>query len=175
MEKISKKIILLVILVFAIQIFFLTSNTYANTEKDALSRVEYTEEFEKWMNLPKKEKQIVLMPQLYEIPDSNIQIKNPLYKLRVLRANNSSKFSLRDVIPENIVVKNQQNTGLCWTFASLSSLETNLALSNYKKRINLSKVYDFSERHMDYATTRRFKNNVENKMGYNRSVGSGRK
>lgn len=175
MKKLNKKIVVLLIVAFAVQLFFLNQSTYASSEKVAFSRVKYTEEFKKWMNLSEEEKEVVQMPQMYEILTSNIKSKNPLYKLRTVRANRSPHFSLKDIIPENVVVKDQKNTNLCWTFASLSSLETNLALSNYKSRINLSKVYDFSERHMAYATTREFKNNVENKMGYNKDIKYGRK
>lgn len=52
-----------------------------------------------------------------------------------------SKFDLRDEI--NIKVENQEQHGLCWDFASLTSLETNLALVNGEN-------YDFSESHIDY-------------------------
>lgn len=36
----------------------------------------------------------------------------------------------------------------------------------------IAKVYDFSERHMDYATTTNFDNNVKNPYGFNRVPGS---
>ena len=98
---------------------------------------------------------------------------NPLYFTRMLGSNLNSRYSLKDIIPANLAIKNQQQTNSCWTFASLSSLETNLALSNYRSGIDTSKVYDFSERHMEYATSKTFANNVENPIGYNRNVGSG--
>lgn len=85
----------------------------------------------------------------------------------------NSRFSLKDVIPTNLAIRNQQQTNSCWAFAALSSLETNLALSNYRNGTNTSKVYDYSERHMEYATTKTFANNETNPIGYNRVVGSG--
>lgn len=46
-------------------------------------------------------------------------------------------------------------------------------MADYKSGINLSKVYDYSERHMEYATSNTFSNGVTNPNGYNRKVGSG--
>jgi len=80
-----------------------------------------------------------------------------------------TRFSLKDVIPNNIVVRNQKQTNLCWAFTSLASLETNLALANHD-----AKKYDFSERHMGYATSRIFLNDVINPKGHNREAGGER-
>ena len=55
-----------------------------------------------------------------------------------------TKFDLRDKI--DIKVENQQTFGLCWDFAALKSLETNLALVKGEN-------YDFSESHIDYLTS----------------------
>lgn len=56
-----------------------------------------------------------------------------------------SKFDLRDKI--EIKVENQNPYGLCWDYASLSALETNLALTK-------GEDYDFSEGHIDYMLSR---------------------
>ncbi len=74
------------------------------------------------------------------------------------------RYSLKDVIPNNMKIRNQGDSNACWTFAMLSSLETNLALKNKQK------VYDFSEKHMNYATSRMFKDGKINDNGFNRSV-----
>ena len=73
------------------------------------------------------------------------------------------KFDLRTVI--NIRIKNQQNTQQCWAFASNTVLETNLLLTKNQE-------YDFSERHMVYATARNF-TDAENEWGYNREANQG--
>lgn len=52
-------------------------------------------------------------------------------------------FNLKDKI--NIVVGDQGGYGLCWDFASVKSVETNIALTQGKN-------YDFSESHIDYMT-----------------------
>lgn len=56
-----------------------------------------------------------------------------------------AKFDLRDKI--DIKIENQNPYGLCWAFASLTALETNLALKK-------GEYYDFSESHLDYTTSR---------------------
>lgn len=75
----------------------------------------------------------------------------------------STQFDLRSLI--NIVVKNQKSTQECWAFAANTALETNLALRENKN-------YDFSERHMVYATSKTFKDGVNN-LAHNREVTSG--
>ena len=113
------------------------------------------------------------MPRMYDVTYTKNESKNPLQKSKMLSTSINSRYSLKDVITSNLAIRNQEDTGSCWTFAALSSLETNLALANYKSSTNTSKVYDSSERHMEYATSRVFLNNEINPIGYNRQVGSG--
>lgn len=135
--------------------------------------IEYSEDFKQWLELSDEEKQKVMMPRMYDVPYTYIDSKNPLLNARLLKASINTRYSLKDVIPANLVIKNQMQTNSCWAFAALSTLETNLALSNYKRGVQLSKIYDFSERHMEYATTRTFQNDKINKYGYTRNVGDG--
>ena len=86
--------------------------------------------------------------------------KNLLAQKRLFASTN---FDLRNYI--EIPVKNQKSTQDCWAFATTTSLETNLQLRNNQK-------YDFSERHMTYATSREFKDGI-NKLGHNRQATSG--
>ena len=171
MKKIMK--IGTIILLISI-ILLLGTKEVAAIEKDKLlNKMEYSEDFKRWLQLSDDEKKRIVMPRMYEIENTKTLNTNPLYRARMLKANINSKYSLKDIIPSNLVIRNQKNTNSCWAFAELSSLETNLALTNYKKGINASKVYDFSERHMEYATSKKFANNVENEKGYNRVVGEG--
>ena len=55
-----------------------------------------------------------------------------------------AKFNLNDII--DIEVEDQREFGLCWNFSSLKCLETNIAMTKGLK-------YNFSEIHMDYATS----------------------
>ena len=162
----------LFILLIFMSILFFTQKIYASNA-DSLQKVEYSEDFKKWLELPEEEKTNTLMPRIFNISYTNTISKNPLNVARLLKSTANPKYSLRDIIPENLAIRNQQDTNLCWAFATLSSLETNLALYNYNRGINTDKIYDFSERHMEYATSKTFANNTKNPLGYNREVGSG--
>ena len=166
-----KKISILLFLFVCMSILLTNTHTFANINIE--QNAEYTEEFKQWLELPTEEREKVIQPRMYYILPTNAPSNNILYKARMLRASISSKYNLKDVIPGNLSIRNQKQTNSCWTFAALSSLETNLAMANYKKGTNISNVYDYSERHMEYATSKTFANNIENKKGYNRSVGSG--
>lgn len=87
--------------------------------------------------------------------------------------NLESYFCLKDEteIPENVIVKNQMTTGSCWAFATMSSLETNLALKNKYNGVK-ALPYNFSERHLEYATSRTFSDGI-NPNSFNRAVGGG--
>lgn len=140
---------------------------------DSFKNVEYSEEYKKWQQLSDEEKESTIAPPMYEIPVSVPKYTNPLLMANATRVSMAQKFSLKSLIPTNLTIRNQMKTNSCWTFAALSSLETNLAMSNYKRGTNTSKVYDYSERHMEYATSDKFLNNEKNENGYNRKVGSG--
>ena len=167
----NKRKIVSLIIVFIITML-ISLNVFATEITDLIGTVEYSEEYKNWLKLSDEEKKEVIQPRMFNIPKENVEVKNPLKKGRLLRSALSSKYSLQEDIPENIVVKNQQQTNSCWTFGSLASLETNLALKNYYNG-NSAKVYDFSERHMEYATSREFLNVEINTRGFNRKIDDG--
>lgn len=80
----------------------------------------------------------------------------------------SSRYNLAEEIP--IRIKHQGKTSQCWAFSIISCLESNIALNTDAKTI--AEIPDFSERHMDYATSRTFLDGT-NENGYNRNVGVG--
>lgn len=168
-----KNIFIILTLLFFILIFLANQKVFASNPANLFQKVEYSEEFQKWLELSDEERMHVMQPRMYDILSTDNISKNPLYKASMLSTSIYPKYSLKDIIPSNLSIRNQKQTNSCWTFAALSSLETNIALSNYKKQINTSKVYDFSERHMEYATSKTFSNGVENKIGYDRNVGDG--
>lgn len=91
---------------------------------------------------------------------------NPYYIDNISKYVNLSKFSLRDIIPENVIVRNQGSENSCWAFTALACLETNLALKN--KRVGKeTKVYDFSEQYMVSSS---FYNNYLNGLINNRGL-----
>ena len=154
--------IIMSLLIF-LSILFNNSKIFAVNIADLIQEVEYTDEYKKWLELSDEEREKVLMPRMYEMPYRQSEYKNPLDNAKMLKASINSRYSLKDIIPGNLKIKDQQQTNSCWAFAGLSSLETNLALYNYQNGVNTSKVYDFSERHMEYATSKVFANNIENK------------
>ena len=91
---------------------------------------------------------------------------NPYYIDNISKYANLSKFSLRNVIPENVVVRNQGGENSCWAFTTLACLETNLALKN-KRAGKEAKVYDFSEQYMVSSS---FYNNYLNGLTNNRGL-----
>lgn len=163
MRKIRKILILIVIILALI----------TNTKVFAIdAELVTSEEFKKWLDLPEEERQNVLMPRVCETPKTQATYTNPFYYSSLLKSSFEPKYDLRNVIPENMVIKNQMSTGSCWTFGALATLETNLAMNNYNKGI-LAKEYDFSERHLEYATSNTFTNGDTYKYGLNRTAGKG--
>lgn len=168
MKKLKKISIILVILIS----FLIAPKVFAKSNNDEIRKVEYSEDFKRWLKLSDEEKNKTIQPRMYDVIITDFNAKNVFYKVRLLGAKSNSKYNLKNIIPENLLTKDQQQTNSCWTFAALTSLETNLALSDYKQGTK-SKTYDFSERHMEYATSKIFKNNETNEGGYNRTVGEG--
>ena len=139
---------------------------------DYIKKVEYSEGFENWVSLSQDEKNVTFYPKIYDDLNTPFSPENPIYKATLVGASVNSKFSLSEKIPNNLAIRNQYDTTTCWAFAGLSSLETNLALNDYKNGIT-NKIYDFSERHANYSSTRGFLNGATNMFGINRLPGDG--
>ena len=168
--KISK-IIIILILVIAISS---VKGVNAESIQPKLSGVEYSEEYKKWLELSDEERKKTVMPKMYDVrteTDSKTYLKDMdnLFRTQILMRASAvdSRFDLRDEIGENVKVRNQLGTGLCWTFATIGALESNLGL-------RANSEFDFSEKHMAYGTTRKaFNNNEVNKFGYSKEVNDG--
>lgn len=175
MKKLKQAVILFILVISII--FIASHNALAlNNEvkvDDFIKKVEYSEEFKNWLKLPEVERASTIQPKMYDELNTPLIVNNPMYQLNLLAASISPRYSLRDTIASNVVVRNQHDTNMCWAFAGLSSLETNLALKNYYAGENVSKIYDFSERHANYATTRVFLNDEINEFGFNRAPATG--
>lgn len=167
----KQKKFLIQILIFLI-IVLSGYQVFASDLSSYVGEMELAEDFQKYTELSDEEKEKVIAPRMYDIPKNKMIVTNPLKLSKMLGTTLSSSYSLRDVIPANMVVKNQQQTNSCWAFASLGTLESTLALMDYKNGKSPI-VYDFSERHLEYATSRTFLNNVINNDGFYRKVGDG--
>ena len=168
MSKLKKIVSILLLAV----IISLSGKVFATELIDYAKDVEISKEYKEWLELSDEEKQEVLEPRMFEIRKTFAKSNNPLNVGASVGASTLSKYNLKDYISNNIVIRNQKETNSCWAFAALGSLETNLALKDYYNG-NTAKVYDFSERHMEYATSRTFNNGQVNTLGFNREVGSG--
>ena len=137
--------------------------------------------YEKWTNLSTEEKINVALPRTYdvEIPesilskyevDSKPHVLNQLLEISERPFNsvgsaNDSRFNLAEEL--DLRVEHQGSTTECWAFSLLKAMETNIALNNGTRTIG-----NFSERHMDYATSRNFLDGV-NEKGFYRDTGRG--
>lgn len=167
LKKISGVIIALMI------IFCIANTVFAEEVIDYISEaisddVEYSEEFKNWQSLPAEEKMKVMQPSTFAVPKVKAESANPINIVDSLATTYESKFDLRNIIKNNVSIKNQGQTNGCWAFASLATLESNLAMRDYKENQEASKVYDFSERHMVYATSKTFLDNKINDKGFSK-------
>ena len=145
-----------------------------------ISLVEYSDEYKEWLNLSEEERKNTLEPRKYDIvvgtkDDSSYltEVDNLFKVQQLLKANLSDEYDLREVIPDNVKIRNQMDTNSCWAFATIGALESHLALRD-KKANKPIVAYDFSEKHMNYATAREaFLNNQTNPYGYHKKVSDG--
>lgn len=138
-----------------------------------LKIVDYSDEYKEYMALSDEEKSERIEPSKYNVitPKTNSEYLNNLNNIfksaTLVRSALDSEYDLRDIILQNLVVKNQMSTNSCWAFATIGALESNIALLDYKAG-RTGNVYDFSERHMDYSVrSNAFNNSANNEYGYN--------
>ena len=122
MEK--QKKILLKILFFVV---ILLSNNKSYATNQLHGEIEFSEQYIEYQGLKGEEQVKYITPTVYEIPKTTETITNPLRIVSMLGSSVYDKYSLRTIIPENTVVRNQLSTNTCWAFANLASLESNLA------------------------------------------------
>ena len=165
----------IIITIFSLEIVYAKDDLQVKFEL-----VEYSDEYKEWLNLSEDERKSTIEPRKYNIDDeadSKTYLKNMNNIFRtqeLLKASIPSEYDLRDIIPENVKVRNQMQTNSCWAFAVMGVLESNIGLRDNQASINLPIAYDFSERHMNYATARSaFLNGQINKYGYDKSLEDG--
>lgn len=159
--------------------FIFSSSVFAS---DVDFELRTTEEYKAWENLSIEEKQETIMPNTFDIdvPDSILssyeinKVPSMLNQLlgnvdtsldNVSAAITDSRYNIADNL--NMRVEHQGSTTECWAFSLLKSVETNIALTS-----GVTELSDFSERHMDYATSRTFLDGT-NEAGFQREVGNG--
>ena len=164
-----------VFLIFMVAIMLLTSSVYAVEIKADISQ-----DFIDWAN---SEEAAFTMPRAYttnvvaeeEEPVettaksalvSGLLKRSGMPNFTIVGASPSdAKYNLKDHL--NLRVENQGSTSECWAFSTLKSMETNIA-----KRTGTRDLLNFSERHIDYATSKTFKDGT-NPIAYDREIGGG--
>lgn len=177
MKNTVMKILSILIILCSI---FSFGTVYAKSQtENNISAIEYTEDYKEWLKLTDEEKEGRLEPRKYDIitgrnNSSYLKDMDNIFKMQqLLRANVSASYNLQDIIPENVKVRNQMQTNSCWAFATIGVLESHLALRD-KNASSATTVYDFSEKHMNYATAKSaFLNNEINPYGFAKEVSEG--
>ena len=103
---------------------------------------EYTEQYEKWLLLSDEEKSKVIKP--VKCKNEGLFYFKPVYAGAV-GAISQTSFDLRQG-GYDTGTKTQENMSLCWAFADINSVESNLLVNNIK---NGSEKYVFSAAHME--------------------------
>ncbi len=153
---------------------------YAEDESNVeFQPTEYSEAYKEWLKLDEEERKKTVEPRKYDIVENTdnttyLKSMNNIFKAgKLLRASIPTQYDLKDIIPENVVIRDQMQTNSCWAFATLGVLESTLGLSD-KNASRPTVAYDFSERHMNYASTRSaFLNNQTNDYGFSRLLSDG--
>jgi len=173
MDKFLRKKVLILLLLLGMMIVLINDEVKADNNQKEIDYGEYTDEYKQWLTLSEDEHSCVSEPRMYYVPNVTYISNNPLKSTRI---NNvlPTYYNLRDIIPENLVIKDQMDTDSCWSFAAIAALETTLALKDYQNGI-ATEVYDFSERHMAYSISKLSLtgDTSEYKHGLNRYVYNG--
>lgn len=126
-----RKVVFAKILIIYVLFFCAINPIYVNATEEKVE--EYTIEYKKYLELTDEEKEeCEVIPRKYT-GDVESFINRGVSNIAIYSSKSSNipeKFDLRDEIL--IQVENQGIYGLCWAFASLESLETNLALKERK-------------------------------------------
>jgi C1A family cysteine protease len=160
---------------------FFSHSAFATSIDDV--QVKYSSNYNDMLNLSDEEKSDTYVSNDYtkdlpeEIVEEFSRISTPSLIEEI--CNKKDSFSLESMSASytdttynlnndaKVKVKNQGVTNECWAFAAISSLETNISLTE-----QLKDIASYSPRHMDYATSRTFADG-ENEKGFGREVGEG--
>ena len=176
MNKKINAISILIVFTVSIIVGFVSSGVKGKAEENGIllngeSEVFFSEDFMRWSSLPEDEKDKTLIPSMFDNVHQTIDTDTLGGTYTIDTNITDTRYSYVNEIPNNMSIKNQENTDLCWSFASAAVLETTLAKKNKKNNTNTTKVYDFSEKYLDIASTRDLKDGI-NEYGTTRELGS---
>ena len=121
---------------------FLLESDYVYAKKIEAMECEYTDSYKQWLKLSEKERKNTLEPVRCK---SSQSFFNAVGNSKFQETENSSKFDLRDY-GYVTSVKNQENSGTCWTFATMASIESNLLMNGLA-----TDDVDLSEAHLAFS------------------------
>lgn len=168
--------------IISLGVILTSTQVLANSQTDIRNLIkgeEYTEEYKAWLELPEDERKNTIEPRKYDVQYERQystylkRINNKIRVVELLKTTATDKYDLREHIPMSVKIKNQEATNMCWAFAGTATLETHLALKDYKNNIK-DIEYDFSERHMAYSAAQKSLSNSESYLyGFNNKVADG--
>ena len=125
-----------------------------------------SDEYKRYLELSEEEQREVNVPDFCA---SSYTVKSSIIMNKEISADKASISQSRyNAVDDGIItpVKNQMNTGSCWAFQANSLFETAVIKNGFG-------VYDFSERHMEYASTYAPFISGVNPRGFNRELDTG--
>lgn len=170
--KIFKKIIVVFILLIFVLLNNYTIFVFANIDESVISIAPVNPQLTDYLNAVNtnsydEDYLNKNIPEPYNIPYIESQSSNMGLSTQSFDINSYPSFYNKDVVKSYISsVKNQANWGLCWAFASVSTLETAILKKNNLTNNNL---YDFSEIHIGHALS----SSSNNIYGFDRSPDGG--
>lgn len=178
--KKAKKILILFLIV---NILFCVKVFAVSIDDIELEEYEYTNAYKEYLQMTDEEKQKVMEPSKYDfgnnlstnkamMTNKYISLQNFMSYLRASAYSTQESFTLKDMIADNLEIRNQQQTNTCWAYSSMSSLETHLAMKDLLNN-STKQVYDFSERHMAYSKSSTFLPGQKNQYGFSFNVSQG--
>ena len=167
-NRINSKILSFVFIMAIFSLSFWCAEVVYAQEEYSISTCEYSEAYIAWTKLSDEEKKNAIKPPIcdYSLTETNRFQSNIRSSFDAFnRTKLPTKYDIRGTERE-VAVRNQMNTGQCWAFAATTALEI-------FTKISLGEDWVYSPRHMEYATSRVFKDNKINEWGFNREVGEG--
>ena len=156
----KNKLIKQMILSFLI-VIFLPIIAFADDEVylEIINVPEYTESYQKWLELPDDEKVNYVEPPIFEEIEANeVEIQTFSANENIVGAPSIPSKYKKDYYGN---IKNQGNTNTCWAYSSATAFETNYYFTTSNKK-------EFSPLHMEYATSKDYNSN-----GFNRKINFG--
>ncbi len=172
-----KKNIKIIFFIMSILLCMISQNVYASDEISA--EIELSDAYVNWYNLSEDEKENTSMPSMYNVDMPDEILEKQVKKISFSKIIRSHTYSIiqypvsNDIMKAyynlndhyDIEVRNQGIMQCCWAVATLNSMEIN-------EQIRTGNIANYSERHMDFATSEDFSDGI-NPNAFKRSVESG--